>query len=293
MKRKLLSLLLAGVMALSLAACNQSSDNGSPDNGSAQDLDADGVLTQALSQEKDITSLGATMVMDMQLKLSAAGEEQTMDMSMTTDMATISDPLKLKMIMTTEAMGESAVVQVYAQKQDDSFMMYVNDGSSWTSGAVNESDLEGYMATANLSPILAGGVELKETGSEELEGRDTFHYTGSYTGENAKELLLSSGTLDSVSQLGLDATELMDSIGEELSGIPVNIWIDKENCQVLRYDMDMSSIMNDIFAAMLASMGSEAEGMSMECPVAKITVDCRDYNAVTDIEIPEEALAAS
>ena len=288
MKRKLLSFCLAGILALSLTACNQSENP----TDTPQDLDAEGVLAQAMSLESDIESMGATMVTEMQMKVTAAGEEQTIDMLMTAEMETISDPLQLKMTMTTEAMGESMVMEVYAQEKDGSITMYLNDGTGWSSGSASETDILSYTATSNLASILAGGVSLAEAGSEDISGRAAFRYEGSYTGDAAKELLLESGTLDSVSQLGLDAATLLDSMDDGLSGIPVKVWIDKENCQVLRYEMDMTDMMNDVMSAMFASLGEQAEGLSIECPVVKITMDCRDYNALTEIVIPEEALAA-
>ena len=172
-------------------------------------------------------------------------------------------------------------------------MLYLNDGAGWYSSSVDVSDLEGYTGLADLELLWGLSGELAEAGSEELDGTDTYRYTGAFSGEEALQIIGDSGALDSVASLGLDPEEFLDQLTREVSDIPVTVWIGKDACRVVRYEMDMSGAMNDLVREMLAAaLGSQAEDVAMEFPAMRAGVDCWDYGAVEDFDIPAEALAA-
>ncbi len=52
-------------------------------------------------------------------------------------------------------------------------------------------------------------------------------------------------------------------------------------------------MMNSMMSNVLASMGDQAEGVTMEYTKAQISMTCSDYNAAADFTIPDEAKAAA
>ena len=80
---------------------------------------------------------------------------------------------------------------------------------------------------------------------------------------------------------------MLDGIGE----LPINLWIDEATLYPVKYEMDMTEVMNTLMTNMVASMGEQAEGLTMSIPKMVISMTCKNFNAATDFEIPEEAKA--
>lgn len=280
--KKILMLVPALALILSLTAC------------AGGQKSAREALETAMEHSGQESSMSARVVMEAEMKLSLGGEEQTARMLTSVEASMIYEPLKMKMNMSVEIEGQSAMgAELYAQEQDGACMLYLNDGAGWYSSSVDVSDLEGYTGLADLELLWGLSGELAEAGSEELDGTDTYRYTGAFSGEEALQIIGDSGALDSVASLGLDPEEFLDQLTREVSDIPVTVWIGKDACRVVRYEMDMSGAMNDLVREMLAAaLGSQAEDVAMEFPAMRAGVDCWDYGAVEDFDIPAEALAA-
>lgn len=298
MKKKILMLVLAATLTLSATAC------GSKDDGAAS-AESNEVQTEEQAEEEEIdafaaavenmesvTNMEAQMVMDMGMEMSAEGESQAIDFVTTMDMAFFSEPRKIKAIMTID-MGElgSAEQSIYGEvTEDGTGMMYLYDGASWQSMAVEAADLGQYDASSSMLSFIDNGSEYTLEGMEEVDGANAYKYSCVTSGEEAKQILLSSGATDSLSSLGITAEQLESNIGD-VGEITEYVWIDEATLYPVKYESDMTEAMNTLMTGIFESMGEQAQGMTMSIPKMKISMTCSNFNSAADFTIPEEAKA--
>lgn len=303
-RNRFLVFVLTGVMTLSLASCgkdagnNRSVNNSStvsttaqqPDETTTANVDA---IAAAQENMNSVTSMEAQMVMEMDMKVSAQGEEQSVESITTMDMVYFSDPLKIKMDMTMD-MGELGSVSqsIYGDvAEDGNCTMYLYDGTSWQSQIVGMTDLEEYDARSNMLSVIEDGAVYTLEGMEQVDGgANAYKYSNVMEGEEMKEALLSSGALDNLSSLGLDASQI-DGMLDGLGTITSYVWIDEATLYPVKYEMDMTDVMDALMVSMVEAMGEQAQGMTMNIPKMKISMTCSNYNNAADFTIPDEAKA--
>ena len=103
-----------------------------------------------------------------------------------------------------------------------------------------------------------------------------------------QDVILESGALNSLSSLGISEDQMKEMLSG-LGDIPVTLWISETDLYPVRYDMDMTSVMDGLMKAVLESMGDQAEGLTMSVPEMTITMTCSNFNSATDFTIPDEA----
>lgn len=294
-RNKILMLMLAALLAMSMTACG-GKDSGS-ENTPAETQEEQAVDPFEAAQENiaAVTSMDASMVMEMDMEVGANGETQTMESETTMELSTFSDPLRLKMDMTvnTSMAGQemSQQMSVYADTlEDGTSMIYLFDGTNWQSQEVTAQDITQYDTSTDMAAYMYGDYNFEPAGTEQVDGANAYKYVGSITGDEMKEVILSSGVLDQLSSLGMGSEDL-DSMLEDVSELPINLWIDEATLYPVKYEMDMTEIMNNLVTNMLASMGEQVEGLTMSIPKMKVSMTCKNFNAATDFEIPEEAKA--
>ncbi len=298
-RNKILALMLAVILAMSVTACGGKDSGNENAANSADDVQKQETVDPFEKAQKNIakvTNMDASMVMEMDMELGANGETQTMESVTTMDMSTFSDPVRLKMDMNVKASvaGQETTQQmsVYADTlEDGTCMMYLFDGTSWYSqeGATAQ-DIAQYDASTDMAAYLNGNYNFEQAGTEQVDGANAYKYTGKITGDEMKEVILSSGALDQLSSLGMSSADL-DSMLDGIGELPINLWIDEATLYPVKYEMDMTDVMNTLMTNMVASMGEQAEGVSMSIPKMVISMTCKNFNAATDFEIPEEAKA--
>ncbi len=79
----------------------------------------------------------------------------------------------------------------------------------------------------------------------------------------------------------------------DLGDITIDLWIDAESFYPVKYEMDMTSVMDSLIKAMAESMADQAEGLSMSIPKMKMVMNCSNYNAAEDFTVPDEAKSAA
>lgn len=293
-RKRILALIMAGVMALSLAAC------GDKDNGTAAESSAEAQETAsteeeekvdafAAAQEKmqDVTSMDAKMVMEMEMAMAANGEEQSVKTVTTMNMTCFSDPVRMKidvMIDMGEA-GSGTQVLYVKEEEDGSCNMYMFDGTGWQAQSVSMADLGEYDARSNMLGSMDSSYNFVEDGMEQVDGRNAYKYTGAITGDEMDEAILSSGALDSFSSLGVDEEQL-ESMMSDLGEIPITLWIDEESLYPVRYEMDMTAPMDKLMTNLLDTMGDQVDGLSMSIPKMSVAMTCSNYNTAAEIEFP-------
>ena len=69
------------------------------------------------------------------------------------------------------------------------------------------------------------------------------------------------------------------------------MWIDADG-YVVKYEMDMTAMMQAVMDQAMASAGAEAGDAKIEISKTAVSMICKDFNAV-EVEIPAEAANAT
>lgn len=272
MRNRLAVLGLAGLMALSAAAC---AGGGSPSDP----------LAAAMENMEKVKSMDAQMVMNMDMDIAGTALESVTTM----DMSVFSEPMRLKADMTVDMGGYGDTsMQIYAEEEDGGMVMYLFDGMDWTRQETTAEELSQYDAASSMDFYLDNTTSFEQQGTEDLDGASAYKYTGVITGESMQEVMESSGALDSLSTLGMDESQ-MEELLSGLGDISVTLWIDEETLYPVRYDMDMTAIMDSLMSKMLETLGSDAEGVTMSIPKMTMSMTCSHFDNATDFTVPEEA----
>lgn len=323
MKRKVFAFILTGVLALLASACGNrneettTSENPIVSQTETQDTAPEPELvSEAQPEEEDpsgmdylewtppkvdpikksmkklesITSMEAQMVINANMSMTADGQEQAIESMVVMDMVCFSNPLRVK-VNTTVDMGEqgSLNMQIYAEpSQGGAFNMYMFDGQNWFTQKAVESDLAEYDARSNLIAYIGDASLYKQEGTEQINDANAYKYSYVLTKDELREEILGSGVLDSFNELGLDVSQV-DSLMDDLGDVTAYLWIDEASYYPVRYEMDLTTIMNNLMANVSTALGEQVQGLTVTFPEVKIVITCSNFNSATDFTVPEEA----
>lgn len=283
MKKQLTKLLAAAVvltMALALAAC------GGSGGASAEDI-----MTRAQKAFDGISSMHYSMDMDM--AFSAEGESVSITTAAEADC--ITDPIAIDMDMTMDMMGLfDMTFKMYIIQDGDQFIAYtgMDDGKggyTWSKDVTEDmGDMSQYDGQASMKVYLDNISSFKEAGTEEVAGVTATRYDGVIAQDSLKEVMETSGTLEQYESLGIEG---LDDLLGEMGDLPVSIWIDQETDLPVKYEMDMTTMMQNMMTKLLAEDPDAAEA-DFTVDKCSVVMTCTDYNAISAIEVPEEALNA-
>lgn len=303
-RTKILALILAAALSVSVTACGSSdagndaantpdqTKTGQDEASDAAKDDADPFAT-AKENMKNISSMNAKMTMEMNMDLGANGETQSLQTVTTMDMAYFADPMHLKADVTVDA-GETGSTSstVYAETAEDgTCTMYITDGTNWQSQAVSLDDIAQYDAASSMTEYLENDYPFEAAGTEQVDGANAYKYTATLTGDAVKETLTANGALDSFTSLGIDSAQ-MESMMDNAGDLPINLWIDEESLYPVKYELDMTSVMDALITGIAESMAEQTEGLTMNIPKMTLSMTCSDYNSAEDFSIPDEAKAS-
>ena len=282
--KKFLAVAAAMTMAFAAAGCGGGDNSGNA--GGSDSADVEALLTKAQETMAGVES----MATEMNMEISMAMGEESIDMITNAKILTVNEPLKMQMDMSMD-MGEmgSQDMQMFAEEKDGQFVTYINMDGAWYAQSATAESLAQYDADANMDLYLKNISGFSKTGEEDVNGKTASKIEGVLTGDAMKEAIQDSGALSSVENMGL-STEDMEALYS--SDLPLTMWIDADG-YVVKYEMDMTSMMNALMAGLIEASGEEAEGFSIEFPKVNLVMTCSDFNAVSEFEIPEEAKAAT
>ena len=307
MKKKFLTLALA--VMLTVTACGGKDTSTSAESKEAQteesavssegeeaeeadepeEVDA---LTAAMENMSSVTNMEGQMVMEMDIEIAADGQSQSIASVITMDMTVFDDPLKLKVEANAD-MGEEGSVQqtIYGEvTEDGTATIYIYDGEEWYSQVVGVADMMQYDAGSSMISLIDNESMYKLDGMEKVNGASAFKYACVTSGEEAKQQILSTGALDSFASLGFDLNQLETNWGD-IGELTEYVWIDKASLYPVKYEVDMTRIMDALVSSMIASLGEQAEGLEMSVSKMKVSMTCSNFNNAADFTIPEEAKA--
>ncbi|MDL2220172.1 LppX_LprAFG lipoprotein [Eubacteriales bacterium OttesenSCG-928-N14] len=265
--KRIVALCIACLFALALTACNGN-------NQGAANKTPEQLLEDALQKNREITS--GKMGLGMDVELSILGQQ----MDMTIDMdVTYTAKKDMYMRMSTNMLGQDQTVEMYLMMQDDnSAMAYMGNNGQWVKQLVDASEMEGLLSEqATPSETLDNFVDIKDlklAGEENLNGKPAQKLTGKVSAAFLKEALASSGLDDLFG----------DEDFEDLNA-PVTLWI--SDGYIVRFDMDASDMMNQIYTALMQGEGFQGElevGMTYQ-------ITFSDFNTAV-VEVPAEVQSA-
>ena len=280
MKKKLLALCLGVILALT--AFSGCGSDEAAETGSETDL-----LTQAMENCQNVNSMTYDMAIDTSMSISAQGESQAIDMKMTANIEFINDPMAMYMSMTTD-MGElgSQTSDGYGEVVDDDFILYTQVGDVWYKQTVGDAETMMQYNGANSMTMYMESVDnFTAAGTEDINGSEATKYTGVVTGDDLQEVINNTaGLSDQLTSLGMDA-ETVATLYSDAGDLEVTIWIDNATAMPVKYEMDMSAMMQSILSQLLG----DTEDVSFDISKMLVNVTATGYDNVDAIEIPEEA----
>lgn len=295
--QKLLSLLLILALALSLSGCSVVT------------------ITKAAKTMSSLESVTADVSLDLSVDMTMMDESMPFAVS-------VSGPFdfdlangKGKASLTVDLMGEPLTILFYYEKLEDKVVTYVSadGGANWTKTetpvpAESEKSSSSLKSLAMLKKLSAS---FEETGTETVNGNEAVLYSGNILWE---ELAAEADLSAAMETAGSAAGTELDLSGFDLAAlgsIPVTIGYDKQNALVVKASADLTETVQNLVPMIMkiamqsiAAQSGEAASGEMEMPdlstlgidvniqLLTVSADLYNFDAVGEIVIPAEALAA-
>ena len=299
MKRyqKVLALLLISLMALSLSGCSLIT------------------ITKTASNMNSLKSVSADLALNLNMDMTMMDETSPLEIA-------VSGPFdfdlangKGKADLALDLMGENVDLLLYYERLEDKFVIYTSadNGETWSKNETalsdqQEKDSSDLKALAMIKKL---SNSFEETGTETVRGKEAVIYSGNILWEDlAGDVDLSSAAeaAGSASGMPLDFSDLdLTALGS----IPVTIGYDKENDLIVKGSADLTEtvqnlipmVMKVVMKSIAAESGMEdsAEmedfdlsdlGFSLDIRTLNVSAELYNFDAVGEITIPPEALAA-
>ncbi len=293
--KKILSTALILALALCLCAC---------DSGvfrfQQKELSFEERLANAAQQMKQVKSmhldLDLNIDLDMTVAIGEAEQSENLDMTSRYGIDIQNEPLKMYMEMEVLFQGEGGTLLSYAEQAGDEVLLYssYDDGTTWSkTTTASVADLTPQDPVQQTALFLACAGSFTETGKETVNGSQATVYSGVISGQYVEEAIKSTGVLDSLGQMGVEASEEMF---QDLGDIPASIAIDDASGMLVRYEMDMSQVMQNmmdrLIGSMLAQYGMTETSVTLTVGKVQVVMTLSRFNSVGEIVIPEAAKAA-
>jgi hypothetical protein len=286
MKRQIRSILAAGlvfVLTLALAACGGSAGGGADD--------AETVLAKARAAFEQVESMHYTMDMDM--GFTADGD--SIEIGTTAEADCIIEPMQMDMDMKMDMMGLFAMdIKMYLAQDGDSYTVYtgMDDGEgniTWSRDTMDDlNNLAQYDASYSMDLYLDNSTNFAEKGTEEVAGVTAVRYDGVITQESLDEVMETSGVLEEFEAFGVEG---LDEMLHEMGDLPVSVWIEPDSGLPVKFEMDMTAMMQNMMDKIMARDEEMAEA-AMTVDKCHLSMAFSDYNAIDAVHIPQEALDA-
>lgn len=278
---KILALVLIAAMALSLTACNS----------------FEAKLTKAVKQMNEVKNLHMDMSFQISMAMTFMGQGMDMDLDMDMAADIQKEPRLMSMDMTLSMLGMSQQMQQYMEQTDEGYVMYLSEdgGKSWHKQDVPTTEAQSQISALDgMGLFLDCAKSFEEKGEESVLGSAAVRYDGVLEGAyiaRAMEMSGAFGTLEETLGLELDEEDM-----ENLGGIPTSLWIDKKSGMIVRYEMDMTEVMQsltgNLVESLLGEYGLEGAGVSVELSAVVTRATLSNFDQVGEIVIPDAARAA-
>ncbi|MCZ8536803.1 hypothetical protein M9R32_06380 [Paenisporosarcina quisquiliarum] len=278
--KKWMTLMAAGALALSLAACNSSATPTSDTTEeNTSDLSLKQVFEKSLAQSESIESLSANL--DMVQKIEVPGQDVAMDTTSKMTMDLIVEPLSMHQKGTTstkipgeESSGQPQEIEMESYMTEDGFFTHDNMSQQWMK--LSADMYEQMMAVSQKQADPSQQLKDLETFMDEFtfeQNEKEYILNLSASGEKFNKLIQKQ-LAETMPELGSDQQEMLKEL--KIKKVDYEIFIDKEtfNTTALNMVMDMS-------------MAVDGEEMNLYQDM-KSTFS--NYNGLKKIVVPQEVL---
>ena len=250
--------------------------------GGVDTAEVEALLSQAQKTMATVDSMAAEMTMEMDMGMNG----EIMETTTVANIRSQQNPMKMAMEMSMLMQDGSKVDQMkmYAAEEDGHLHTYMHMADAWYAETLELGELNQYNAEENTALYLDNITDVKSVEKAEVNGTETTKISGVIKGDAMEKALADSGMTASAESMGITA-EMLEEIYAELADLPVSLWIDAEG-YVLKYELDMTEMMQKVMDASIEALGAAGTGMDIEKTM--ITMVCSDFNAV-EVEIPAEA----
>ena len=321
--KKSISILLALLMVLGLAACMKVKAADTPATAGSKDTAAkdtaavtavptpeptpepteppfDVAIAAANEKLQQVKSMHTNMEMNMGLVITLAMGEMKqsmpMDINMLYAMDVTYEPNVARADVALSSGDESMKGVIYVVRDGENVITYTSDdeGVTWKKNVNPQENQLPQSPDETLNLFSGEGADLQLIGEEEVNGKPAKVYTGTIDGKFLQDVLNSTAAAGELTEaVGADMSE--EALAN-LSDIQVTIKIDKESGLPVQYTIDTADARQELMlAATVASMGGELrEGMTFDIEISDMLIDMTlsDFDAIAPIEIPEAALNA-
>lgn len=125
-------------------------------------------------------------------------------------------------------------------------------------------------------------------GSEKINGVDAVKITGEIPADKINEALAASGSEFIMSDVGMDQARI-DALAGEPDALPLMLYLDRKTDLPLHYEIDMAALLEKLMGNIMEGFGTDTLGVH----AFTITISLSDFNGISEIVIPEEALSAA
>ena len=299
MKKKFLAFVLTAILTLPAAVCGGSGNGlvvkaASPSQEEATALaDEINPIEEAMKKMQSVNSMEAQVVMDMDIALAYNGMEEKLETTTAMNMVCFADPLKFKadMIMDMGDQGSTVMCMYGEPAENGTYNLYMYDGENWMASTGDASILAQYDAQSSMVNSIGDVSVYQFEGEEQVNGATAYRYSYVMTGEEMKEAMKSAGTLDSAGISGAVMSQL-DGMLDGLGGITEYVWVDAASLYPVKYEMDMTEVMDKLMTNIFESYGEQMEGIRINVSQFKMVMVCSNFNNAKDFTVPEEAKRA-
>jgi len=175
----------------------------------------------------------------------------------------------------------------YAVPAGGVYSAYIRLPDGWVRQDLSGAEALGQYDIRSEASLWASGLaDVKKGGSEQLGARRATRYDCTADAGTVDAVMSASGSYESLSVLGItreSALELLSGLGE----MTYSVWIDDEQGLPLRFDVDMTGIMDRFLKSLPGGMGE-----SLSIDLLTVRVELSNFDAVEPIAIPPEAIGA-
>ncbi len=253
--------------------------------------DASAVILKAQENLQGISSMSYDMTVDINME----SQGETLYVTTTAAADYILQPLQMKLEMTASMNGTDGITSTsYLKEENGVRKLYtgLDTGSQlfWQASQVEDmNSYTQYNASANLELYLSYAQSFEAKEEETVAGAETIRYDGLVPGETLGQVLDSSGITSQLEDLGFSLSD-QEALLTEKEGLPISIWIEKETGMAVKYEMDMTSLMQDIVSDIASGDSPFPADLTVSRMFVSMTI--RDINNIDAIEIPQDALDA-
>lgn len=279
--RKLGALACALSLMFALTACGGGGE-------AAKTEDIAKLLADANGKMEASNSFQADMTMDMTVE--AEGQSKPVNQKTQMTMLVFNRPTKIKLDINAVAQNDNANndvnITMYVIEKNGAYTIYTPNGTQWSSQTVDSTTIEQYNPQATMSLYLKSAESFQAAGEETLNGQKTKKYTGVISNEAMNEVMSATGVASTLNGMGVNGIN-WGALSTDIGNMPISIWVNEEGYPV-RYQMDMTEMMNKLYAKMVEQLGEAAVGGKINCGKVLITMDVSNYDKVEAFELPAE-----